>query len=1177
MPAARLYLHLLGPFRLHQDDQPVAGFDQARLQHLLAYLVLHRNTPISRQQLAFAFWPDTPDQQALKNLRTLLTRLRQALPDADDCISVTARLLQWRADAPLRLDAAEFEAAVAQAEGADPARVVSALTDAVATYTGELLPDCYDDWIIPLRERLHGAYGGALERLVLTLEEQRDYAGALSYAQRLLHHDRLHEAAYRYLMRLHLALKDRPAALRVYHTCETMLQREFGTAPGRGTRDLYARLLSTEDQPASAAAGRPPDARPVHFPLVGRQTEWARLLEAWRTAAAGKPQLVLLTGEAGIGKTRLAEELLAWVARQGSATAAARCYPGGDALAYAPVTEWLSEAALRPRLAALDDVSLSEVARIAPALIVGRSRLVPLAALTEPWQRTRLFEALARAMLGSATARRDPLLLFLDDLQWADRETLDWLIYLLHYDIRAPLLIVGTIRGYEVGAEHPLTASRLALARTGQLAEVPLLPLDAVDTAALAAHVAGRAFATGEADQIFRDTEGNPLFVVEMVRAGVGDWETRRQGDKEIGRPKSEAHSLSTASLSASALSPPPALPARVRAVIQWRLALLSPAAQTLAQTAAVIGRKFDFDVLAQASAQDEAAVVQGLDELWRRQLVRPQGANAYDFSHDGIRVVAYDDIGPVRRRAAHLRVAQALEALHADDLDSISGQIAAHYEQAGVVQPAIAFYRRAADAAQRIYANDEAVHLYRHLLESALSAGLSAGERCTVQLALAEVWRMTGLWARAQTIAREALAVAEALGDTRLVAQAQRVLADVLHLLGYYDEALDWLDKAEQGFKTVGEWRGIVSALGTMGQIYWFQGDHPHALAVLERQLQIATEIGEQRGICEALETLGMVYWSQGDWEPAADCCLRSIRIAGPLEHKQVLTRASITLGNVRASQHWFGEAVYWYLRAGVLAREIDDRQAVSWATSNIALVLAKRGDYVRAIAGHERSLRNAWEIGDRWTACLNVAGLGSVNERLGRLDQAELLYRKAIGFGRRLSIPSYLSGMLVGLARLLETRGAAAEARVFHDEAFAKISSVAGERLAGEDTRFDARVLGVRLRHALGETTPMEATEELRALLLREVAPHRRAALQYELWRLAPGDEAARIAAAGFYRAEHAETGAEECRIRYRELIGETLPDPPPLPDVSELIPDQPEVLDLVRVLAELESSFN
>jgi predicted ATPase len=222
--------------------------------------------------------------------------------------------------------------------------------------------------------------------------------------------------------------------------------------------------------------------------------------------------------------------------------------------------------------------------------------------------------------------------------------------------------------------------------------------------------------------------------------------------------------------------------------VIQWRLAQLTPAAQTLAQTAAVIGRKFSFDVLVRASGQDEAAVVEGLDELWQRHLVRAQGGAAYDFSHDGIRAVVYDDTGPIRRRAVHLRVAQALEELHRDDLDAFSSQIAGHYEQAGHVQLAITFYRRAASAAQGIYANAAAARLYQHLLESELSAGLSAPERCAVMLALAEVWRATGQWAQAEAINRSALAEAGALGDIRLVAQAQRALADVLHLLGYYD-----------------------------------------------------------------------------------------------------------------------------------------------------------------------------------------------------------------------------------------------------------------------------------------------------------------------------------------------------------------------------------------------------
>jgi DNA-binding SARP family transcriptional activator len=168
VPAACLYLHLLGLFRLLQGDRLVAGFHQARLQQLLAYLVLHRAAPISRQQLAFLFWPDSTDQQARKNLRTLLTRLRRPLPDADHFIDVSATTLQWRPDAPLTLDVAEFEAALAQAVPAQAsgraAAAASALSAVVAKYTGELLPDCYDDWILPLRDGLRQAYGDALGR-----------------------------------------------------------------------------------------------------------------------------------------------------------------------------------------------------------------------------------------------------------------------------------------------------------------------------------------------------------------------------------------------------------------------------------------------------------------------------------------------------------------------------------------------------------------------------------------------------------------------------------------------------------------------------------------------------------------------------------------------------------------------------------------------------------------------------------------------------------------------------------------------------------------------------------------------------------------------------------------------------------------------------------------------------
>jgi len=1203
MPNSQLHLQLLGPFDLRRDDLPVPGFDQARVQQLLAYLVLHRTATISRQQLAYAFWPDTTDQQALKNFRTLLTRLRRALGNADEFFEVTTQNIQWRGDAPLVPDVAVFEAALDQAAEAEVrgqrAATVNALAAAVAAYAGDLLPDCYDDWILPLRERLYRSRGTALERLVLLLEEEREYRRALPYAERLLQHDSLHEPAYRHLMRLHLALGQRAEARRVYETCVTMLRQEFDAAPGRATQDIYERAIGMEAGSGPGLVGGSPQAQPVVLPLIGRKAEWARALEIWHAAAAGAPQMLLLKGEAGIGKTRLAEELYAWVARRGVAAATARCYPqvSGAALPYAPVAEWLSDPAFSARLAGLDDAWLIEVARIAPVLMAGRPHLELPGPLTEPWQRTRLFETLARVLLGSApvsdglhprvragarraagsggamadaapTSRegRAPLLLFLDDVQWVDRETLDWLEYLLRFDPRAPLLVIGTVRPQEVGKDHPLAALELALARAGLLCEIALAPLDAAETAALAAAAAGRNVETAEAAQLFHDSEGNPLFVVEMVRAGIGDRAALEHKD-----PAAEGFAWD-AGTDASF----PALPPKVSAVIKWRLAMLSPAAQTVAQTAAVIGRRFSLDILSHASDQDEMTVGSGLDELWQRQLVRELGAGSYDFAHEGIRAVAHASIAPIRRRAMHLRVAQALEALRAGDLDALSGGIAAHYEQAGETQGAIRFYRRAAAAAQRVYANDEAVRLYRHLLEGDLRSGLPIADVCEVKLALAEVWRVTGLWVRAQTVVREAQAAAEALGDALLLAQTQTASADVLQLLGYYDEALAQLARAEQGFTAAGEWRGVVSALWTMGQIYWFKGDHPQALAVLERQLAIAAERDDARGMCEALETMGMVYWSQGDWDRSADCCLQAVRIAEPLAYKAIITRASITLGNVRSSQHWFGEAVHWYLHAGILARQIDDRRILSWGVSNIAQVLAKRGDHVRAIAGYQRSLRNAWEIRDRWTACLNIAGLSAVNERLGKVDLAESLYRKAIDIGVRLGIPSYLSGMLVGLARLLLERGRAAEARDFYGEALSRIASVTGDRLAGEDTRFDARVLGVRLRHALGELSGAEAVAELAAQLSGETSPDRQAALQYELWRLMPENAAACAAAAAFYRSQHEDTGAEESRRRYQELTGEILLDPPPLPDISELIPDEPEDLELARVLAEMEASF-
>jgi DNA-binding SARP family transcriptional activator len=581
-----LSLQLLGGFRISAGDAAVR-IDQPRLQRLLAYLLLHRRHPRPRQQIAFTLWPDTNEEQALKNLRTLLTRLRQTQPELERFLEMGAYALHWRPDAPCSLDVAGFEAACAEAVAAaqhgETAAAIAAYTHAVQLYTGDLTPGWYDEWIVPERERLRQLHLDALEQLARLLDQAGRLRDALGYAQQLQRADPLHEAAYRQLMQLHLSLDDRASALRVYHTGATTLRNELGVDPSPATQALYLRILTLDDEPAAqtqpAAALPAANPTPGAAALVDRQAEWATLKQVWQSAAAGRAQLVLISGEAGIGKTRLAEELLTWVERQGAATAVARCYASGGSLAYAPVAEWLRSPGLQVNVRQLDGIWRSETARLLPEMLADRPDLPPPGPMTEAWQRQRFFQALGRAVLGADAGKVDaghtaeaaglapPRLLLLDDGQWCDRDTLDWLHFLIQANANVPLLVLATVRVEEVGEDHPLTALRLALARHDLVQDLHLAPLNAVATSALAADLLGHSLAPAEAARLFRDTEGNPLFVMETVRAGMAEGEPRRAAEGMS--PAGEPGAVTTA-----------ALPPKVRAVIRRRLAMLSPGAQ---------------------------------------------------------------------------------------------------------------------------------------------------------------------------------------------------------------------------------------------------------------------------------------------------------------------------------------------------------------------------------------------------------------------------------------------------------------------------------------------------------------------------------------------------------------------------------------------------------------------
>jgi hypothetical protein len=394
----------------------------------------------------------------------------------------------------------------------------------------------------------------------------------------------------------------------------------------------------------------------------------------WSAAREGQASFVLITGEAGIGKTRLADEFLRATAESGTSTARAACYQADRPMAYAAVADWLRTPLLRPVLDRLPAPTLSQLARVLPGILVDHPEIAPPPPFTESWQRGHFFEALVRALL----AAPPPLLLFIDDMQWCDPETIEWFRYFLHSSPSASVMVLATARTNDVGVEHPIAAMLRDLRRFERGAEIVLGPLSSDDTASLAATIETRRPESGHRS-LYERTRGNPLFIVELVRAGLGD------GDTE-------------------------ALPPKVHAVIRTRFSQLSPMANDVASLAAVVGRPFTLNLLKAVGGRDETTIALAIDELWQRRLIHDHGPGAYDFTHGLLRDVCYSELGPERRRSLHRRVALALGAVRGAESDAESAVVAEHFERGGQPWEAVPHLERAAAVARHRYAEREAI-----------------------------------------------------------------------------------------------------------------------------------------------------------------------------------------------------------------------------------------------------------------------------------------------------------------------------------------------------------------------------------------------------------------------------------------------------------------------------------
>ncbi|HEY3311753.1 MAG TPA: AAA family ATPase [Anaerolineales bacterium] len=811
-----LQICLLGSFKLDYEGAPIA-LGSTRLQSLLAYILLHRQSPISRQQLAAVFWPETSEGQSRTNLRNLIFQLRQAIPFIDAYLRSDAFTLEWIKGSAYFLDVESFERCLVM----QPGKAVrqAALQQAVTLYTGDLLPACYDEWLVPFRTRLHEAHFSALEALAALAEDLRDYHLALNYALQLVQADPLHPAANEKLVRLHALLGDRPAALKAYQAYSALLMAELGTQPDLDLQALHRQLQQLEAMPA---APHPHSSTP----LVGRKAEWHQLLSLWQIALKGQSKLVFITGEAGIGKTRLVEELASWASPQGIPVNTASCYPAEGNMPYAPVVTWI-RALKFPKL---EKVWLAEIGRLLPEIKHSVHGLPRVAPIHEAWQRQRLFEALARALLVS----RQPQLLVLEDIHWADQDTLEWLHFLLRFSPQAPLLIVVTLRSGEIAPDHPLGALQLALRSEQKFNELKLWPLSEQESVQLASYAhqqgSGRSLSDETAGRIFHKSEGNPLFVIELVRLD----------QLRSGQPAAEDEALVDSE--------------RIQALMSRRLSQLNPQTRELTALAAIIGRSFKLDVLLQAGGESEEHIVPLLDDLLHRHIIREISPEAYDFTHDLLRQAVFSELTMVHRRLLHRKVADAYLRLDQDSPHPRHAEIASHYERAGLYSQAVHYYRLAADSAAELFANSD-VHGYLEraigLAESVGSGASNEVSRFEFGLLLVKMGDLSALDGKfPQALAFYERALAQPVPESKLWrSQVYRKMSAAQITPYHHPGAHQALDQAEQTLQfTPGrgdnpdeqaEWLEIQ--LERIQLFYW--DNHPAQMETIIRQVEPIVE----------------------------------------------------------------------------------------------------------------------------------------------------------------------------------------------------------------------------------------------------------------------------------------------------------------------------------------------
>jgi DNA-binding SARP family transcriptional activator len=986
-----LEIALLGGFRARLPSGTAVSIPTRKAQALLAYLAVPPGQAHPRDKLAALLWGDMPDPQARASLRQALFALRKALAEGDPLRQEGGAVALL--PGAVRVDVVAFEQLVSEGTR-------EALAEAAVLYRGAFLDGLalretpFEEWLIGERLRLQELAIESLARLLALQRGAGDLEAAVQSAIRLLGIDPAQEPVHRALMRLLVQLGRRGTALRQYQICVDALARELRVEPDVETKALYQEILamrpasplSAEGSAPSAVQVAPPPVRdagpPGHEPpLVGREEELTHLRRALDRTWGKQGLVVAITGEAGVGKTRLAAALVTEAEGRGGCVLTGRCYETEQVL---PFGLWVN---------ALRTIPATAIAKalegLRPAWRMELGRLLPELSADPPGPDAtpgalRLFEAVAQLLQSLAAGQ--PLVLVLEDLHWADEMSIRLLAFLGRRVQRAAVLILVTVRD-EDAAEAPILRQTLdELARERQALELPLRALSRGDTSALV-----RLLTRNDADDaleqlVWRASEGNPFMIVEMLQAA------------DVGAAVDRSAAL--------------ALPERIREVVDRRLERVSERGRRLVAVAAVIGRHFEFPLLQRATGVTEGEATEGVEELVRRRILHGVGEEI-EFTHDRVREVALGRLLPAVRKALHRRVAEGLQDIHARDLTPHAFVMATHYLRAEVWDRAAAFFQQAGDATFAQTGRREAAACYEQALVAV--AGMPADQAaqeltCDLHFRMARVLYTTGDFARARAKFAEASAVAEALGDDRRQA---RILGGLCYLLGSegeHAEAIESGDLALSMARSHGDVALQVWTSVALGRQHFALGTYALGVERLEwvvdtlrtGALELRLGPGSLHPAVGARTWLALCLGQLGEFPLAIARGEEAVRLADAFELAQDRVWACYCLGQVLVLRGEAERAQPLLERAAALCEDGRFPIYAPRVLASLGLACARSGRVQQALSVLERASEEASAINLRYGEAMVLGMLAHVHLVAGRHDRAQQLADQALAIAR-------------------------------------------------------------------------------------------------------------------------------------------------------------------------------